>query len=213
MLASATHDTKRGEDARAQARRPVGTAGGMARGRSRPGAGSCAPAAAISKAARRPTATTNTCSTRCWSALAGRNARRARPTEALTAYRRAHPQGAGQSRCARPSCHSSWAAPNAVTKRRCMAFAPRSAAAGRARLLRCASCRSSADVARLGVAEQPGPDRAEADRAGRAGHLPGVRNCGISAWSIPTTGAPSTTPAASRRWRSSALNSRRRAPR
>ncbi len=63
-------------DPRHQARRghpraprgAVGAAARSGRGRWRPGAASCARAAATSRARRRPTATTNTCSTRCWSA-------------------------------------------------------------------------------------------------------------------------------------------------
>ena len=62
MLATSTHDTKRGEDTRAR----LAVLSEMPEEWERqvqPGAVSCAPAAATSRARRRPTAMTNTCST------------------------------------------------------------------------------------------------------------------------------------------------------
>ncbi len=68
MLATATHDTKRGEDARAQARRALGMSRRMATSGHIVEPAPARATWATSSAARRPTATTNTCSTRCSSA-------------------------------------------------------------------------------------------------------------------------------------------------
>ena len=68
MLGTSTHDTKRGEDTRARLAVLSEMPEEWARQVADLEPACCAPAAATSRAPRRPIATTNTCSTSCWSA-------------------------------------------------------------------------------------------------------------------------------------------------
>ena len=186
LVTTATHDTKRGEDTRPAVdvsseipERWQACVADWRQNATRP----CATARALTT--RRP----STCSIRRWSApglWAPMRRLRTTPTASASSSRR---------RCARASCARAGLPPTNATRPGLKGFA-------RA-ILDPASGREFLDELRALVAEVT-PVAAlhglsqtllklHDPRCPR--HLPGHRRLGISAWSTPTTGAPSTMPA------------------
>ena len=96
MLGTSTHDTKRGEDTRARLAVLSEMPEEWAR-QVQTGAACCAPGVATSRAPRRPTATTNTCSTSFWLAPGRLSCwSRPRPGAARRDLRRADYRRAGE---------------------------------------------------------------------------------------------------------------------
>ena len=205
MLTTATHDTKRGEDARLR----IALLSEMPREWGRRvaalAAASTGAIAARSTASRCPTAMSNTCSIRCWSAPGRRGSIRPMPRRVGRLAERVEAAMVKSVREGKE--RSSWSYPNAAYEAGLQRFVRGVLDAGRPNPF-------LADFAAfVGVAGAPGRDRlagaarAEADRAGRARHLPGRRTVGFQPGRSrqPPPGRLGRTPAAARR-------DRRRAP-
>ena len=180
MIATATHDTKRGEDARARLARPLRDAGRLGRGARPLARGRGAATSSASTTARARTRTTSTCCFRRCSAPGRSSCSTATTRRPIAAFRERHRRLRRQGPARGQAAHELGQCRTRPTRSAAPdARAPAAAPGERRSSTRRAPARAAARPSRH--AQRARPHGAEMHAAGHARHLPGHGVLGLFA--------------------------------